>query len=511
MKRNKASTEVHFLQDQLLQRLSTISPCFGQDFEEVEHSPEGLLLWLFKRARDIDELNYYWLLIVGVTGALPDSEDVRDLQVALKYSSDETIFNEGLLACVRPAAESPYLHCNLKLLRHQLVVDVDFCAQHGHNTGIQRVVRETMKRWIQWNSTTFVAWGQSGLGMRTLDESEISLVTKWSSERILDRSEVADADVHEVVVPWESSLFLPEVAQERVTTQLAAMAELSKNAIGLIGYDAIPILSADAVPSSETDRFVHYLSAVKWADVVFGISDSAAEEFRGFVEALVSQGLAGPKVISVPLAEEQIGVKVHPSDSRISKPVIPIILSVGTQEPRKNQSSILAAAEELWSRGKSFELHFVGHGAYPAAVEFDEKVESLLSRGRKVVVHRQCSDKELEDLYSKARFTVFVSLHEGYGLPVAESLSYGVPVVATEYGSISEIARGGGCALVNPRSVEAISAAMDKLLTDDMYLESLVSEIRTRAVRTWDDYASELAIEFKLVSEGKGITWVTSN
>jgi glycosyltransferase involved in cell wall biosynthesis len=87
---------------------------------------------------------------------------------------------------------------------------------------------------------------------------------------------------------------------------------------------------------------------------------------------------------------------------------------------------------------------------------------------------------------------VFTSLHEGYGLPVAESLAYGTPTLTTEYGSTAEIAAEGGALTVDPRDDDALVGAMRRLLTDDALIEQLAADARQRPTRTWDDYAREL-------------------
>ena len=68
---------------------------------------------------------------------------------------------------------------------------------------------------------------------------------------------------------------------------------------GLIGYDAIPFVSADLRPFGEPNAFAQYLTVVEHADRVAGISTSAVEEFAGFVDALASQGVTGPVVTEV--------------------------------------------------------------------------------------------------------------------------------------------------------------------------------------------------------------------
>ena len=83
---------------------------------------------------------------------------------------------------------------------------------------------------------------------------------------------------------------------------------------------------------------------------------------------------------------------------------------------------------------------------------------------------------ELHNAYSRARFTVFPSLHEGFGLPVAESLEHGTPVITTNYGSTEEIGRDGGAILIDSNDDEELVAAMRRLLTDDELIEQLRRE-----------------------------------
>jgi len=154
--------------------------------------------------------------------------------------------------------------------------------------------------------------------------------------------------------------------------------------------------------------------------------------------------------------------------------------------------AVLAASELLWKRGDEFELLFIGGAAMPLSVPFDVEVDRLRALGRSVSVIRNGSDAILERAYRDARFSVFVSLHEGFGLPIGESLAAGTPVIATNFGSMAEIARDGGCVTVDPRNDEVIAEAMHELLTDDIRLHRLEREAAARPSRTWDDYADEL-------------------
>jgi glycosyltransferase involved in cell wall biosynthesis len=89
---------------------------------------------------------------------------------------------------------------------------------------------------------------------------------------------------------------------------------------------------------------------------------------------------------------------------------------------------------------------------------------------------------------------VFPSLNEGFGLPLAESLAAGTPAVTSDFGSMREIAEGGGALMVDPHDDHAIADAMRTLLTDDAVHARLTAEAQARAAhpRTWDDYAAEV-------------------
>jgi len=152
---------------------------------------------------------------------------------------------------------------------------------------------------------------------------------------------------------------------------------------------------------------------------------------------------------------------------------------------------VLHAAELLWREGQLFSLSFIGGNSWNSET-FTETLAGLQAIGRPVEAVSAASDDILWGGYRVARFTIFPSLNEGYGLPVAESLSCGTPVVTSNFGSMKEIAdAGGGAVLVDPRNDHSIADGMRSLLIDDELHSRLSREARSRPLRTWDTYASE--------------------
>jgi glycosyltransferase involved in cell wall biosynthesis len=166
------------------------------------------------------------------------------------------------------------------------------------------------------------------------------------------------------------------------------------------------------------------------------------------------------------------------------------VISVGSLEPRKNQLAVLYAAEQLWREGLRFRLRFIGGARLRS--EFDARANRLAHEGYPVSISIKITDEELWAAVREARFSAFPSLHEGYGLPVAESLAYGTPALTTCYGSTAEIAAAGGAVLVDPRDDDALLEAMRRLITDDELVTELTRTALARPARTWDHYAAEL-------------------
>lgn len=119
------------------------------------------------------------------------------------------------------------------------------------------------------------------------------------------------------------------------------------------------------------------------------------------------------------------------------------ILSLGTQEPRKNLERSIRAHEALGT-----EMTLVIAGRYG----WGKKVEP--APGVKVLDFVPTSD--IPALYAGASCFVYPSLYEGFGLPVLEAMAVGCPVVTSDRGSLSEVA-GEAAIKVNPESVEAIA------------------------------------------------------
>jgi len=476
-------------------RLRAIAPILLSDVpEEMPASAEDAARVLTALAPSLtaDPANHrVWLTLAGISAAFPTRDDVDQVRRRLELSDpDEAaafLLDFGLAA----VQDSGSPLATVQVVAGGVLVDVDFTARHELHTGIQRVVRQTVPIWNRDRDITPVAWTTARGAFRPLDRSESTRIFEWSGAPPSNRqpTPMAGGEGQLVLIPWQSVVVLPEVPAVDVTPRIAAIGACSNNSVVAIGHDAIPLISAETLDIEEPRKFMSFLSALKFASCIAGVSRSSTREFAAFGSMLSSQGLPAPRTIAITLPAEFS----RPDGASVALPMAdgpPDVVVVGSHDTRKNHLAVLHAAEILWKEGLEFRLTFIGGGG--SNLEFQRRIEVLMFHGRQVELRTAVSDQELEAAVSTARFTVFPSLHEGYGLPVAESMALGTPVITTDYGATAEIAEGGGAVTVDPRDDAALTDAMRRLLTVDAEITRLRAEIRRRAGRSWQSYADEL-------------------
>ncbi len=167
----------------------------------------------------------------------------------------------------------------------------------------------------------------------------------------------------------------------------------------------------------------------------------------------------------------------------------PYVLSVGSLEPGKNRARLIAAIHALRSRGSQARLVIVGQPAW--GYERDFALVRRLGLEDRVRFLDYVPAADLPALYTGARVFAFPSLYEGFGLPVLEAMACGTPVVTSNVSATAEVA-GDAALLVDPRDVEAIADAIERVLDD----ERLAADLRARGLRraadfSWDRAARE--------------------
>ena len=435
-----------------------------------------------------------WLLLIGLTGHFPEQLEVREVRRRLDLLDTPDAMRWLLERCQEGARSGGSPMARLDVVTDRVLVDVNVSARWPHLTGVQRVVRETARLWMRDHDVQLVVWNDRDGAYRRLNEEELRRISDPSAiepSHDFEPVEAADGTDDTILVPWGSPLVLAEVPFTQHAGMLAAVAEFAPAPVRVVGYDCIPASSADLTPDVEPQKFGPYLEIVKFAGKVAAISHSAAEEFRGFGRALTAQGIEPPDLVACPLPTET--ALAAPSVGA-APPVRPVVVTVGSLGPRKNQTAVVVAAELLWREGLDFELRLLGHTGGARAV-LAGLIDRLQKAGRPLTVERRANDARVAESLAEARCVAFPSLHEGFGLPVVEALSVGVPVITSNHGALLEISEGGGAVVVDAEDPGQLADALREVLTDDVVHARLVAEARNRPVRTWRDYADDLWAE----------------
>lgn len=370
-----------------------------------------------------------------------------------------------------------------------IVLDVTDTSRSPYTTGIQRVARESIARWPH-DRIELLAFDPVRPRLRALTAEEQGRFPVPSGALGAPR---APRD-RTVVVPFRATLVLPEIAvvAERYRALLTLARHSASRAVA-IGFDCIPMTSAEYAAPGMPGAFANYLAALADFDEVVAISGPSAREYEGWKTMLAGAGIEGPRVSVAELpfdAGTADATSIAKTRSELAlDPAVPVVLAVGSHEPRKNHLALLEACEELWQAGRTFRLVMVGGNSWNSD-DFDALVEKLAGRGRPLTLLSRAGDDTVWALYRIARFSVFCSFNEGFGLPVAESLAAGTPVVTSNFGSMRELADGHGGLLVDPRDTPAIRGAIEHMLDDDALLAGLEGELASLPRSSWDEYAA---------------------
>ena len=166
------------------------------------------------------------------------------------------------------------------------------------------------------------------------------------------------------------------------------------------------------------------------------------------------------------------------------------MLYVGTIEPRKNLSRLMAAFATARRAGIPHHLVCVGPYGW-ASRDLSGHIERL---GIRDAVHftGYVPFDHLPSIYNLGDFFAFPSLYEGFGLPVVEAMASGVPVLTSNTSSLGEIA-GDAAETIDPTDTEAIADAIRRLATDpDLRRDRSERGLRRARTFSWTQTARQM-------------------
>lgn len=165
------------------------------------------------------------------------------------------------------------------------------------------------------------------------------------------------------------------------------------------------------------------------------------------------------------------------------------LLFFGTLEPRKNLGALLDAYETLLTRRRDVPELVVAGKATEQSTEWIARINSGPLAGH--VRHiGYVAPADRRALYAGARLLVQPSHEEGFGLPVLEAMTVGVPVVAANRGALPEVLSDAGL-LVDTSDRDEFAAALAAVVDDDDRARQMTAAGLARSSQfTWERTAS---------------------
>jgi glycosyltransferase involved in cell wall biosynthesis len=280
-------------------------------------------------------------------------------------------------------------------------------------------------------------------------------------------------------------IIVPEIFSRAVAAALPGLFAANTGPRVALFHDAIALQFPEFTPRSTSARFPGYLRELLQFDGIAAVSEASRDCLLGYWAWLGLKKV--PEVTTIPL-----GVDAAPVSPIKARAAVPTVLCVASVEGRKNHAALLDACESLWARDFRFDLRLIGLANTETGATALGKIDRLRSAGRPIRYAGPESDEALEAAYQECAFTIYPSLSEGFGLPVAESLIRGKACLCRMEGAVGEIAKDGGCASLGTAGKDEIASAIGTLLASPFDLATLEAAARARRFKDWAKYSSEL-------------------
>jgi len=258
-------------------------------------------------------------------------------------------------------------------------------------------------------------------------------------------------------------------------------------------YDFIPWLYRERYLTDEVVQawYRRKLDAMRRAALLLGISASACIE----AESVLPDRLG--KVVNISSASNpKLFFPAPPAGAAQRFGLTrPFLMYTGGIDWRKNIEGLVNAFGLLPPALRSrFQLAIVCQADEKSRKHLASVARRAGIAAEDLVMTGFVSDEDLADLYRSCELFVFPSLHEGFGLPALEAMMCGAAAIGSNTSSIPEVI-GREDATFDPRSPEAIAAAMRRALEDDAYRASLKSHALAQAARFSWEHTARVALD----------------
>ena len=241
-------------------------------------------------------------------------------------------------------------------------------------------------------------------------------------------------------------------------------------------------------------------NSCRWASKIIAVSENTKRDLMrlyGVAEERVSviyEGIGNSE--SGENSAESIGdSKLSSFVSKLFSDSCRYLLFVGRVETRKNVARMVGAFDIFKRKyGTDHKLVLAGKPGY--GYKKIREVVSESAHAKDILELGYVSEEEKRKLLRHATGFLFPSLYEGFGLPVLEAQSVGVPVLTSNTSSLPEVSGAGSTVLVDPLSIKDIALGIEKIALESDFRNAIIKNGRRNVGRfSWESCAKQIARE----------------
>lgn len=325
----------------------------------------------------------------------------------------------------------------------RLIVDVSVIYRGDANTGIQRVVRNVWQQLLKSESLLEVipVFVERGSFFQA-DRDFLSLA----------KGERGEAQRY---LPCAGDVFLgldfsPQLLP--ATKQVIARWKGLGIPIYLVVYDLLPLTNPQWFTRRGARNYRRWLSFLQvYCDGALCISEDVAKALKAALDRRrISRFWQRSRQRNIYVIRLGTEFQVSRGGSSVPKdlPAIegrPLILMVGTIEPRKGYDFALRTFDRLWTEGEVDPVVVIVGKAGWKTEDLQRNLREHPRAGRTLFWLQDVTDDELAWLYTNSALFFSASRAEGFGLPLVEARAFGLPVVATDLPVFRELGKGINC------------------------------------------------------------------
>jgi len=328
--------------------------------------------------------------------------------------------------------------------QRQLMVDISELVRHDAQTGIQRVVRSILIKWLHTSIPGYriepIYASATGV-YRYARHFTLGLIGYPAGFLQDEPIEFASEDIF---------LGLDLVLNIAANQSQLEMMRRHGVRVKFIVYDMLPILMPQHFLSAADNIFTRWLEAISMNDGVICISHTVAQELTTWLGRNSPDTVSRLKIDWFHLGADDVsspsGHKPSSEATRLLKRISArtSFLMVGTLEPRKGHALVLDTFERLWREGVEVNLVIVGKRGWMVE-HLVKRLDSHSEKTKRLYWLEDAGDDLLEELYATCSCLIAASYGEGFGLPLIEAARHRIPIIARDIPVFREVAGEHAC------------------------------------------------------------------